>query len=315
MAGLSVQVRLRSPFLRDGGTAAPRSSLPDLARPSADDPMLGTSLGAVGLPPWGAAPDAAREVAPDQRPGRPLSGGADYRPNPLRSRRRRRRARRRVVQAVTDRRGPVPLHALLVGRGVQRRAAAQAGMGGGHPHRMIPTARQRTQPSAAPSVLGNHCPGELMMPLLSSRHCWRVVGSESPLPDLVPRQVDIVRLSWGLGMAALDGMIDNGMPVGPLLCCTTHQRLLVPVAAGTASWWRAPHSEVQCGQGRLLQCSTQGPEGVCHGRRFWLLPPEPRVYATTDPQGLYDLLGRARTHLRHVALPSMQASTRTVCHA
>lgn len=153
-----------------------------------------------------------------------------------------------------------------------------------------------------------------MMPLLSSRHCWRVIGSESPLPDLVPRQVDIVRLSWGLGMAALDVMIDNGKPVGPLLCCTTHQRLLVPVTDGTVSWWRAPHSEFHCGRGRLLQCSTQGPEGVCQGRRFWLVPPEPRVYATTDPQGLYDLLGQARTHLRHVAPQSMWGDIRTVCH-
>lgn len=54
-----------------------------------------------------------------------------------------------------------------------------------------------------------------MVPLLSSRHCWLVSGSQTPLPDLVPRQMDIVRLSWGLGMAAIDAMIDEGRPVGP----------------------------------------------------------------------------------------------------
>ncbi|MFD4634838.1 hypothetical protein ACFVYR_36005 [Streptomyces sp. NPDC058284] len=147
---------------------------------------------------------------------------------------------------------------------------------------------------------------------MSSRHCWRLSGGETPLPDLVPRETDMVRVGWGLGMASIDAMIDIGEPVGPLLCCTLHKRLLVPVVSGTASWWSAPHSDY--GRGRMLHCSLQGPESVCVGRRFWVLPPEPRVYATTDPQRLYDSLGLTRTQLRHTTRQTAGAGPRVVCH-
>ncbi|MEV7192338.1 hypothetical protein AB0N81_11100 [Streptomyces sp. NPDC093510] len=151
-----------------------------------------------------------------------------------------------------------------------------------------------------------------MKPLLSSRHYWRLIGSETSLPDLVPRQTDIVRVSWGLGMVGIDAMLDGGKPVGPVLCCTPHQRLLVPVVSGTASWWNAPHSA--CGCGQSLQCSTQGPESPCLGLRLWLQPAGP-VHATTDPHSLYDLLSLARTHLRQAAPRPAATSPRTVCHA
>ncbi|MGV2917194.1 hypothetical protein [Streptomyces alfalfae] len=151
-----------------------------------------------------------------------------------------------------------------------------------------------------------------MKPLLSSRHYWRLIGSETSLPDLVPRQTDIVRVSWGLGMTGIDAMLDSGKPVGPVLGCAPHQRLLVPVVSGTASWWIAPHST--CDRGQSLRCSTQAPESPCRGLRLCLQPAGP-VHTTTDPQSLYDLLSLARTHLRQAAPRPAAASLRTACHA
>jgi hypothetical protein len=114
---------------------------------------------------------------------------------------------------------------------------------------------------------------------------------------MLPRETDVVRVSMGLGMAALDAMIDSGYRVGPLLCCITHQRLLVPVESGTAHQWSAAHSV--CDTGPSLQCSRQATESVCH-HRFWVAPPESRAHPTTDPRILHDRLSLVRAQMRNV---------------
>ncbi|MFE9250781.1 hypothetical protein [Streptomyces sp. NPDC007088] len=134
-----------------------------------------------------------------------------------------------------------------------------------------------------------------MTPILSPRHPWRLQFSEIPLPAMLPRESDVVHVSMGLGMAALDAMIDFENRVGPLLCCITHRRLLVPVDSGAASLWRASHSV--CDTGLTLRCSRQGPPSMCHDR-FWVMPPQPRAYSTTDPMTFHHRLSLARSQMR-----------------
>ncbi|MGW0538040.1 hypothetical protein [Streptomyces sp. NPDC003032] len=150
-----------------------------------------------------------------------------------------------------------------------------------------------------------------MTALQSTRHSWRLHLSEVPLPAMLPREVDVVRVSMGLGMVALDAMIDDGHQVGPLLCCITHRRLLVPVKSGIASLWSAPHSV--CDMGRSLQCAAYGPQVVCQGR-FWVIPPEPRAYPTTDPWVLHHCLCLARAQMRNVGKQPAAIGTQAMCH-
>lgn len=154
--------------------------------------------------------------------------------------------------------------------------------------------------------------GELMTPLLSTRHPWRLHFGETPLPPMLPRTTDAVRVSMGLGMATLDTMLDSGYRVGPLLCCITHRRLLVPVVSGTAYLWGAVHSV--CDAGPSLQCSTQGgPQSFCHDR-FWAVPPDPLAHPTTDAAVLHDSLSLMRAQMRDVARQPNGLRAREMCH-
>ncbi|MFI1700379.1 hypothetical protein ACH419_30960 [Streptomyces bobili] len=127
----------------------------------------------------------------------------------------------------------------------------------------------------------------------------------------MPRALDVVRVSMGLGMAALDEMIDGGNRVGPLLCCMTHRRLFVPVAAGTADVWGASHSV--CEPGPSLRCSPQEPQPFYH-HRFWVAPTESLTYPTTDAVVLHESLSLTRARMRKVTRQPMAIRTRDVCH-
>ncbi|MGW2686321.1 hypothetical protein ACWC6I_24605 [Streptomyces sp. NPDC001414] len=154
--------------------------------------------------------------------------------------------------------------------------------------------------------------GELMTPLLSTRHPWRLHFGETPLPPMLPRTTDAVRVSMGLGLATLDTMLDSGHRVGPLLCCITHRNLLVPVVSGTAYLWGAAHSV--CDAGPALQCSPQGaPQSLCHDR-FWAVPPDPLARPTTDAAVLHDSLSLMRTRMRDVARQLNGLRAREMCH-
>lgn len=132
-------------------------------------------------------------------------------------------------------------------------------------------------------------------PLLSTRHPWQLRFGETPLPPALPPDIDVVRVSMGLGVAAIDAMIDSGDQVGPLLYCLTHVRLLVPVESGTAELWSAAHSE--CSTGASLECTAHGHRPVCHAR-FWVAPPDPLGRPTTDPAAFHDRLSLVRSQMR-----------------
>lgn len=149
-----------------------------------------------------------------------------------------------------------------------------------------------------------------MTPLLSTRHSWRLHFSETPPPDL-PRDYDVVRVSMGLGMSAIDHLVETGAAVGPLLCCLAHRMLLVPVEFGTAALWGAAHSF--CDTGPSLRCSRQGAQSVCH-HRFWVAPPESRAYATTDPRTLHDCLSLVRSQMRNAGRRPIGLRVREMCH-
>lgn len=148
-----------------------------------------------------------------------------------------------------------------------------------------------------------------MTPLLSTRHPWQVRFGERPLPPALPGDYDVVRVSVGLGMAAIDTMIDSGEQVGPLLCCMDHRMLLVPVATATAHRWGAAHSK--CGAGPALRCEVHGVWATCRSR-IWVIPPGPLAYATTDPDALHDRLSLTRARMRNSSCRHHAA--REACH-
>ncbi|MFF4755278.1 hypothetical protein ACWD5R_41015 [Streptomyces sp. NPDC002514] len=150
-----------------------------------------------------------------------------------------------------------------------------------------------------------------MTALLSSRHTWRLHLSEAPLPAMLSRETDVVHVGMGLGMAALDAMIDAGKRVGPLLCCIAHRQLRVPVESGTADLWWAPHSVCEAGQS--LRCSEYGARSGCQNR-FWVIPPEPRACPTTDPGILHDRLSLVRAQLRDADRYPMGLRAQEMCH-
>jgi hypothetical protein len=151
-----------------------------------------------------------------------------------------------------------------------------------------------------------------MTPLLRTRHTWQVCFGEMPLPSTLPRDFDVVRVSMGLGMAAIEAMIDSCQPVGPLLCCNAHQGLLVPVESGTADVWGASHS--QCGAGRMLRCETPRSLRACHNR-IWVTPPEPLASVITEARVLHDYLSLTRSLMRHASrLQPGEVHAGEACH-
>jgi hypothetical protein len=149
-----------------------------------------------------------------------------------------------------------------------------------------------------------------MTPLLTTRHHWRVGFGSTPPPEL-PGDFDVVRVGTGLGMCAIDTMIDTGDRVGPLLYCTAHRLLLIPVEAGTADRWCAAHSA--CSSGSALRCGRQGYQSLCRSR-IWLTPPEPLLASTTAPAVLHDTLSLMRARMRGAARQPFRMRARGVCH-
>ncbi|CAM5502316.1 MULTISPECIES: hypothetical protein [Streptomyces] len=150
-----------------------------------------------------------------------------------------------------------------------------------------------------------------MTPLLSTRHLWQLGFAEIPRPLALPRDYDVVRVGMGLGLTAIEMMIDQGHHVGPLLCCIQHHKLLVPVRAGTAHWWGAPHSD--CGRGPAQRCETCGGLAACRSR-LWMLPAGPLAAATTEPGALHHHLSQMRSRLRDVSSQPQGARVRETCH-
>ncbi|UFQ99779.1 hypothetical protein KBP30_00340 [Streptomyces sp. Go40/10] len=150
-----------------------------------------------------------------------------------------------------------------------------------------------------------------MTSLLHTRHLWQLGFAEMPRPLALPRDYDVVRVGRGLGLAAIEMMIDQGHRVGPLLCCIEHRTLLVPVRAGTAHWWGAPHSD--CGAGPAQRCKTYGGWAACRNR-LWMLPAGPLAAVTTEPGALHHHLSQMRARMRDVPGQLQAAGAREACH-
>ncbi|MEU7148640.1 hypothetical protein AB0B15_11455 [Streptomyces sp. NPDC045456] len=82
-------------------------------------------------------------------------------------------------------------------------------------------------------------------------------------PEIPPATV---QLGLRIGLQALEDLLAGHHRVGPVLCCVTHQQVLVPVPAQTADRWHAPQSVCS----RLMRCANAAVGSGCH--RLWLSP-------------------------------------------
>lgn len=135
-----------------------------------------------------------------------------------------------------------------------------------------------------------------MNPKASTRQLWQLTFAESPHPAGLPTRHDVVRTGMGLGLPALDALREQADSVGPILCCTSHQLLLIPVEAGTADTWQAPHST--CRPGTMQHCLDREYRGYApRCGRFWLLGGQDSQ-AITDAGALHHSLSLTRSRLR-----------------
>ncbi|MFM9540095.1 hypothetical protein [Streptomyces turgidiscabies] len=138
--------------------------------------------------------------------------------------------------------------------------------------------------------------GVLMNPNASTRRTWQLPFAESPHPAGLPTHHDIVRTGMGLGLPALDVLREQTDTVGPVLSCPSHQLLLIPVEAGTADTWQAPHST--CRPGAMEPCLDLDHRGYTPRCRRFLLLGGPISQATTDAAALHHSLSLTRSRMR-----------------
>ncbi|MFE2426952.1 hypothetical protein ACFXJ5_09385 [Streptomyces sp. NPDC059373] len=103
---------------------------------------------------------------------------------------------------------------------------------------------------------------------------WRVRPGDHPRPAALTRDLrwDVLSLNQQLGLCALGLMQVQGLQVGPVLSCTIHGLVHIPVTPWTGS---------PLGRGLSVRpfdtsCPRDGPWSYadCAGR-MWLLPPRP----------------------------------------
>ncbi|WP_153812133.1 hypothetical protein [Streptomyces sp. SUK 48] len=131
---------------------------------------------------------------------------------------------------------------------------------------------------------------------------WQVKFTTPELPRELLAAWDVVRVPRSGGKAALEALRQDGHRVGPVLVCAEHPWLLIPVPAGTAHRWMAPHSLCRTGRsadGWACYDLAREPMGRPCAMRFWLFPPGWTCTARplTDPDLLYDHLARIRARL------------------
>lgn len=127
---------------------------------------------------------------------------------------------------------------------------------------------------------------------------WQLALSELPRPAGLPPQHDVVATAMGVGLPAVEALrVQPVTTVGPILCCPLHRFLLIPVPAGTAKVWQAPHS--RCLPGWRWDCAELLGSGPARcGSRFWLFDGLQAQAALTDARALYESLSRTRSRLR-----------------
>ncbi|MBM9624057.1 hypothetical protein [Streptomyces zhihengii] len=138
---------------------------------------------------------------------------------------------------------------------------------------------------------------------LRSNHLWRVAVAEQPPFDLSVG-VSSVRVGVALGLPAIDALVAQGTPVGPLKYCMIHRQLVVPVEPETVHRWRAAHSDC-VPAARSRSCGAGGYRG-CTG--LWVASAGSERATFTPAGALHDALSRTRALLRnggrHVRLAS-----------
>lgn len=151
-----------------------------------------------------------------------------------------------------------------------------------------------------------------MRPFPSTTLPWHIATAEQPRPAVLPPRHDTVRTSAGIGLPAVERLRMEGEPVGPILYCKPHGVLLIPVEAGTADTWGAPHSAcLSQGQWWCVDPEQSSSRVQC-AARLWFLPShDSSGYApVTARSALHDGLSRSRSPRSAAALWSVFAGGR-----
>lgn len=130
-------------------------------------------------------------------------------------------------------------------------------------------------------------------PLLSPAQTelsWRIQFAARPLPPL--GAVDVVQAGLRVGLRAVEGVREQGLHTGPVLCCLVHSLVHIPVEADTAYRWHAPQTLCRPG---AWECSTDKQRSrysSCAG--VWLLPAD-KNHGSTDSDALFHRLSMTRS--------------------
>lgn len=130
-------------------------------------------------------------------------------------------------------------------------------------------------------------------PLLSPTQTelsWRIQFAARPLPPL--GAVDVVQAGLRVGLRAVEGVREQGLRAGPVLCCLVHSLVHIPVEADTAYRWHIPQTLCRAG---AWECSTDK-QGSRYSRCVgaWLLPVGDQ-YVSTDSDALFHRLSMTRS--------------------
>lgn len=121
---------------------------------------------------------------------------------------------------------------------------------------------------------------------------WRLQLSEAPAP-VKERGWTVCTLSQRRGILALEAMIAANQPVGPVLTCTQHQVVHVPVARRGSEHLQLYRVGIRPAP-KMCKHAGSAHHGPEHGR-FWMLPPHcPDARTVTDFAGLFDSVNRLR---------------------
>ena len=123
---------------------------------------------------------------------------------------------------------------------------------------------------------------------------WRVRPSEHPRPPSVlsrDLEWDVLSLNLPVGLAALESMQRQKLPVGPVLGCVVHRLVHIPVT---------PSGRPFLERGMTVRpfnasCPSDGGWSIGCSGRMWLLPPwteDDRLL--TDFSAVFDEVHRVR---------------------
>ncbi|MFE7114473.1 hypothetical protein ACFU99_03495 [Streptomyces sp. NPDC057654] len=107
---------------------------------------------------------------------------------------------------------------------------------------------------------------------------------------------DVVETAVAVGLYALDGLRDAGVPVGPVRLCSPHGTLQIYVPLGTRYRWCAAH--FVCHGGRSCPVSGAPSNWVGSSCHPVFLQPHSNAPETTDPDALYTHLYAVRSRMR-----------------